>query len=314
MDRVGYAYKLLGISVDAPLSDVTRAYRQLAKKYHPDSNPGSKNTDLTMMMRINEAYETVKNHIAQVSEEANGSAPRSSAPRPAAQGSQREAPRQDTRTTPRQDHFQRASRPDPQKQARERLQREREAVNQFWEHRFEERRREREDLNSFRTFGTHLFQLISDFYEKRLHYEHVRSRPQYRIAFEEFLGKYEVLIERSEKLSRTARSKEYRKRFRLSYEFILLFLDHIQQRIPTDAERRASTLQQFNEALNSCDHFLSGFFDDLQFDQEQIVSELKRVLNDFEEFITAYPDSPLMDYADSTVDVLHSLYRAFLKG
>ena len=324
MDRVGYAYKLLGVSVDASLSDVTRAYRQLAKKYHPDSNPDSNKADLTMMMRINEAYETVKNHIARGSDELNGtgpsssgpksSAPRSSAPRSTAQSSHSDASHQGTRTTPRDNHYQRASRPDPRQQARERLQREREAVNQFWEHRFEERKREREDLTSFRTFGTHLFNLISDFYEKRLHYEHIRSRPQNRIAYEEFLGKYEVLIERSEKLSRTARSKEYRKRFRLSYEFILLFLDHIQQRIPSDAERRASTLQQFNEALNSSDHFLSDFFDDLQFDQEQKVSELKRVLNDFEEFITAYPDSPLMDYADSTVDVLHGLYRAFLKG
>ena len=52
MDRVGYAYKVLGITVDASLSEVTRAYRLLAKKYHPDSNPDSKDSDLTMMMRI----------------------------------------------------------------------------------------------------------------------------------------------------------------------------------------------------------------------------------------------------------------------
>ncbi len=297
MDRVGYAYRLLGISVDAPLSDVTKAYRLLAKKHHPDSNPDSKDTDLTMMMRINEAYETIKGHIAQ-----GGNVQKKPVHQRTAQRTPREAP------------FRRPQRPDPRKQAREQIQREREAVNQFWEHRFEERKREKEDLKSFRLLGKHLFAVISDFYEKRLHYEHIRIRPLNQIAYEEFLGKYEVLIEKSEKLSRTARSGEYRKRFRLTYEFILLFLDHIEQRVPSDAERRASTLQQFNEALNECDHFLSSFFENLQFDQDDMVAALKGVLNSFEEFIKAYPDSPLIDHADSSVDVLHSLYRAFLKG
>lgn len=34
-------YKVLGISKDASDKDVTRAYRKLAKKYHPDASPGS---------------------------------------------------------------------------------------------------------------------------------------------------------------------------------------------------------------------------------------------------------------------------------
>jgi curved DNA-binding protein CbpA len=297
MDRVGYAYKVLGLSVDASLPEVTRAYRLLAKKYHPDSNPDSKDADLTMMMRINEAYETVKGHIARGDNEENVSEQQQTS-----SSARREAP------------FQWTQKPDAAKQAREQFLKEREAVNKFWEHRFEERKREREDLKSFRLLGKHLFQLISDFYEKRLHYEHIRSRPLNQIAYEEFLGKYEVIIEKSEKLSRTARSKEYRKRFRATYEFVLLFLDHVEQRVPADAERRASTLQQFKEALDRCDHFLASFFENLQFDQHHMVYELKEVLGSFETFITAYPDSPLMDYADSTVDVLHSLYRAFLKG
>ena len=309
MDRVGYAYRLLGISVGAPLSEVTRAYRLLAKKHHPDSNPDSKDTDLTMMMRINEAYDTIKGHIAQ-----GGNVREKPANQHTAQRTSRGTPFQKPQRTPREAPFQRPQRPDPRKQAREQFQREREAVNQFWQNRFEERKREREDLKSFRLLGKHLFAVISDFYEKRLHYEHIRIRPMNQIAYEEFLGKYEVLIEKSEKLSRTARSGDYRKRFRLTYEFILLFLDHIEQRVPSDAERRASTLGQFNEALNECDHFLSSFFENLQFDQDDMLAVLKGVLKGFEGFIKAYPDSPLIDYADSTVDVLHSLYRAFLKG
>lgn len=34
-------YKVLGVASDAAEKDITRAYRKLAKQYHPDSNPGS---------------------------------------------------------------------------------------------------------------------------------------------------------------------------------------------------------------------------------------------------------------------------------
>jgi curved DNA-binding protein CbpA len=296
MDRVGYAYKLLGIAAGAPLPEVTRAYRLLAKKYHPDSNPDSGDTALTMMMRINEAYETVKDHIASG-------------------GNVREKPlhRQAAKRSPRAAASHRAQRPDAREQAREQYRKEREAVNLFWQQRLEEREREEEDFKSYRLLGKHLFAVISDFYEKRLHYTHVRERPFNQIAYEEFCGKYEVFMEKSEKLSRTALSKEYRNKFRLMYEFLLLFADHIEQHLPSGTERRASTLQQFGEALNDCDHFLSHFFESLQFDQGEMVEALKRVLGSFEGFIRAYPNSPLVDYADSTVDVLQRLYRAFLK-
>ena len=35
-------YEVLGISKDADDAAIKRAYRQLAKKYHPDMNPGDK--------------------------------------------------------------------------------------------------------------------------------------------------------------------------------------------------------------------------------------------------------------------------------
>jgi molecular chaperone DnaJ len=34
-------YKVLGVEPSATAKDITRAYRRLAKKYHPDANPGS---------------------------------------------------------------------------------------------------------------------------------------------------------------------------------------------------------------------------------------------------------------------------------
>ena len=53
-------YKVLGLSPDASDEEVKRAYRRLAKKYHPDLNPGDE-AAAKEMQRINAAYEQIKN-------------------------------------------------------------------------------------------------------------------------------------------------------------------------------------------------------------------------------------------------------------
>ena len=53
-------YKVLGVSPDASDEEIKRAYRRLAKQYHPDRNPGDENA-AKMMQRINAAYEQIKN-------------------------------------------------------------------------------------------------------------------------------------------------------------------------------------------------------------------------------------------------------------
>ena len=35
-------YKILGLSPSATEEEITKAYRKLAKRYHPDLNPGTK--------------------------------------------------------------------------------------------------------------------------------------------------------------------------------------------------------------------------------------------------------------------------------
>ena len=53
-------YTVLGLSPGAAPDEVKAAYRRLAKKYHPDLNPGSKEAE-QKMKEINEAYDTIVN-------------------------------------------------------------------------------------------------------------------------------------------------------------------------------------------------------------------------------------------------------------
>ncbi len=53
-------YKVLGVSPDASDEEIKRAYRRLAKKYHPDLNPGDQKA-ARRMQEVNTAYEQIKN-------------------------------------------------------------------------------------------------------------------------------------------------------------------------------------------------------------------------------------------------------------
>ena len=52
-------YEVLGVPRDASDDEIKRAYRRLAKKYHPDINPGDA-AAAAKMQEINAAYEQIK--------------------------------------------------------------------------------------------------------------------------------------------------------------------------------------------------------------------------------------------------------------
>lgn len=53
-------YKVLGVDRDASDDEIKQAYRRLAKKYHPDLNPGDQEA-ARKMQEVNAAYEQIKN-------------------------------------------------------------------------------------------------------------------------------------------------------------------------------------------------------------------------------------------------------------
>ena len=64
-------YQVLGISPGASDEEIKTAYRRLAKKYHPDRNPGDP-VAAQKMQEINAAYEQIKNPGAQAGGSAGG--------------------------------------------------------------------------------------------------------------------------------------------------------------------------------------------------------------------------------------------------
>ena len=51
-------YEILGVERKARLADIKKAYRRLARKFHPDLNPGDKRAE-ERFKQISEAYDVL---------------------------------------------------------------------------------------------------------------------------------------------------------------------------------------------------------------------------------------------------------------
>ena len=64
-------YTILGVSRDASDEEIKTAYRNLAKKYHPDRNPDDPNA-AEKMNQINAAYDAIKDGTANYYSQGSG--------------------------------------------------------------------------------------------------------------------------------------------------------------------------------------------------------------------------------------------------
>ena len=57
MDQLDF-YVILGVERSAPVSEVKQAYKRLARRYHPDINPGDRESEAFFRL-VTRAYETL---------------------------------------------------------------------------------------------------------------------------------------------------------------------------------------------------------------------------------------------------------------
>ena len=56
-------YQILGLQRDVSQEEIKKAYRRIAKQYHPDSNPGNREAE-KKFKEASEAYEVLGNEEA----------------------------------------------------------------------------------------------------------------------------------------------------------------------------------------------------------------------------------------------------------
>ncbi len=59
-------YEILGVNRDAPLKEIKKAYKKLAKKWHPDLNRDNLKVAEEKMKEINVAYSTLSDEVARM--------------------------------------------------------------------------------------------------------------------------------------------------------------------------------------------------------------------------------------------------------
>ncbi len=66
-------YEILGVDKEASQDEIRKAFRTLAKKYHPDANPGDPLAE-AKFKEINEAYEVLSDETKRSNYDAYGNA------------------------------------------------------------------------------------------------------------------------------------------------------------------------------------------------------------------------------------------------
>lgn len=303
MEKLFEAYKTLGVPPESSITEITKAYRKLAKKYHPDSNPeGTKQTQ-AMMVRINEAYRIIKESLEQ-GYYISGYMKEGSVYK------DYEGP-----YSPWEDRFEREKKEKEKERIRreEALKREEDAVRRFWEKLALERKNELDDEKAYEGILRDTYLLLSLFYRENFQNTLFRNRPFTESNFSNYVERYDLLREKCSTMIDTSKSTRYRKKIISLSKFLKTFLEDARKPSPLSFEKRAQVLWNFEKAVNLFDKFLVYFFSSQDIDREEGIRLFHRSLNAFEYFSKTYPESPLIEWAMNKVSVLEKLYRAFIK-
>jgi hypothetical protein len=306
VERLFEAYKLLGVSADSPLDEITRAYRKLAKKFHPDSNPERQTYAHEMMMKINEAYTLVKDSYGCYQSETG-----------------RKAGSEDRKTDTGVDRTlwawilrferQREEQRVRQQQEMERKKKENEALKKFWEKIIQQRQLEIADQKTHETIKKYAFALVSEFYKKNYPNILAVQRRYLQNDFEEYIDKFKCYMKKIRTLAGSSKSKGYRKKSTAVYNFLKSFILDAVRDSTSVMERRASAFESYGSATRDLQKFLGSYFSGQTMKKEELKEKFSQTLMYFEDFLSSYQDSPLIEYAKGKIEIMENFFFAYMK-
>ncbi len=295
IENLAQAYNLLGVSSSSSLAEVTKAYRKLAKRYHPDSNPENHARSSEMMMRLNEAYETIKENYWNID---------------SIYGVQSRRYEKTIKTW-----YERTKEKEIQRRRTEyeKKRREDEALQKFWERVTLEKSYELEDKRAYSLVVRYAYRLVSYFYVKNFHNSLLIRRPIIEREFNLYVEKFKQYMKKIRLMRASCRSKKYQLKTAHIYKFLKSFIIDAVTEVPAGVERRASAMDAFQTAGRNLQKFIGDYFTSINHKGEKATETIIKLLTELEYFIKSYSDSPLIQHAQMKIDILEMMFKAFVK-
>jgi curved DNA-binding protein CbpA len=296
MGSVADACRILGVSEDSSMADITKAYRRLAKKYHPDSNPDNPESTHEMMMQINEAYRVLKK-----SRFTNLGSPK------------KQTSSQSRQKTSFETWYERILAKENERMRREilRKRKEDEALRRFWNKIAQEHGHEIKDTPSLDAVRDSAYRMVSRYYERNFFNTRSINLPSMQKEFDSYVEECTGIMKDIKRVQQNCHSKRIAGSVKSIFVFLKAFLIDAHESLLTDLERRSSALSVFQDSDRKLHHFFREYFSDTAEHARDAEKGLKDVLGDYEYFLKSFPDSPLIEFAERRIDLLEKFYHAF---
>ncbi len=299
MGSIADAYRILGVSAGSSMADITKAYRKLAKKYHPDSNPGDPASTHEMMMQINEAYMLLKkSRITSLGSPENQRASK------------------DRQKTTLERWYERILAKENERVRRETLRKrkEDEALRRFWNKVAQEHSHEIEDTPALDAVRDSAYRMVSGYYEGNFYNTRPINRPSIQQEFDSYVEDCTGIMKEIKRIQQQCRSKRIAGGVRRIFVFLKAFLIDAHESLLAGFERRSSALSVFQNSDRKLHHFFDEYFSDPAAYAQDAEKSLKDVLGEYAYFLKSFPDSPLIEFAERRIELLEKFYHAFVES